>query len=157
MAIKITPLALLAALWMCLALVGGCAPQTAASIPPEATPTPGPQSSTTISSSPGQPSGALEGILVKFGSYTQGEEDWALFYDQTQIGLFTLSPEVTVIGGPLKEGQQVAVTCEGARAIYPGSLEGVSSVEVLGELSPEEWEETSATVDSLLQSLEQAP
>lgn len=155
MAKKITPLALLAALWMCLALVGGCAPQTAASIPPEATPTPGPQSSTTISSSPEQPSGALEGILVEFGSYTQGEEKWAVLHDQDQITLLTVTPEISVTGGPLKEGQRVAVTCQEILTIYPSLFYQVSAVEVLGETSSEEWENALATVEKQENSLKE--
>ena len=76
-----------------------------------------------------------------------------MLYDQYQITLLEVTPEIEVVGGPLKEGQRVAVTCLAVLETYPSIFSQVSKVEVLGELSPEEWEEASAKVDEIEQDL----
>ena len=168
------PLAILiTTLWGGLTLLGGCTPQgentTSTEAPSsqpvsgqtastQATPTPDPQSAMAPASlPPGQDQDtpwAQEGILVEFGNYTEGEEKWAVLHDQDQITLLTVTPEIEVVGGPLKEGQRVAVTCRGILTIYPSLFYQVSAVEVLGELSPEEWDKACSTVEALENSLQ---
>ncbi|MGI6254152.1 MAG: hypothetical protein ACOYJZ_00835 [Acutalibacter sp.] len=164
---------LLTTLWTCLTLLGGCAPQVgdttsteAPSSQPvsgqtastQATPTPGPQSAANPASLPPDQDldvpWAQEGILVKLTGYTDGENEWAVLHDQDQITLLTVTPEIEVVGGPLKEGQRVAVTCQEILTIYPSLFYQVSAVEVLGELSPEEWDQVCSTVEEQENSLQ---
>lgn len=148
---------LLTALWGCLAFLGGCAPQAGGAASTQVTPTPGPQPAVDPASLPsGQDLDVpwtQEGILVELAGYTDEEDGWAMLYDQYQITLLEVTPEIEVVGGPLKEGQRVAVTCLAVLETYPSIFSQVSKVEVLGELSPEEWEEAPAKVDEIEQDL----
>ncbi|CCX37531.1 unknown [Clostridium sp. CAG:1013] len=148
---------LLTALWGCLILLGGCTPQTGN---PASTPTPGPsQSHDTSSFLPEDQdlngSWEQEGVLVELAGYTDGEDEWAVLHGQSELTLLTVTPEIQVVGGPLEEGQRVAVTCLEILETYPSSFYQASKVEVLEPLTSEEWEEASATVKEAEESLEE--
>ena len=106
---------------------------------------------------PQAPEGAaLEGVLLKLGSYTEGENDWALVRPEGEgdvVTLFSLPEEATVQGGPLEEGQSVEVICQSVRAISPAMMENVSYVEVVGDASAQELEEARQAVQDFLDSL----
>lgn len=147
---------LLTALWGCLILLGGCTPQTGN---PTSTPTPGPSQSQDASSFLSEDqdldgSWQQEGVLVELAGYTDGEDEWAVLHGQSELTLLTVTPEIQVVGGPLEEGQRVAVTCLEILETYPSSFYQASKVEVLETLAPEEWEETLKTVEELERSLE---
>lgn len=147
---------LLTALWGCLILLGGCTPQTGN---PASTPTPGSSQSQDASSSLPEDqdlndSWEQEGVLVELAGYTDEEDEWAVLHGQSELTLLTVTPEIQVVGGPLKEGQRVAVTCLEILETYPSSFYQASKVEVLETLAPEEWEETLKTVEELERSLE---
>ena len=107
--------------------------------------------------SPQAPEGAaLEGVLLKLGSYTEGENDWALVRPEGEgdvVTLFSLPEEATVQGGPLEEGQSVDVICQSVRAIFPAMMENVSYVEVVGDASAQELKEARQAVQDFLDSL----
>ena len=107
--------------------------------------------------SPQAPEGAaLEGVLLKLGSYTEGENDWALVRPEgggDVVTLFSLPEEATVQGGPLEEGQSVEVICQSVRAIFPAMMENVSYVEVVGDASAQELKEARQAVQDFLDSL----
>ncbi len=107
--------------------------------------------------SPQAPEGAaLEGVLLKLGSYTEGENDWALVRPEGEgdvVTLFSLPEEATVQGGPLEEGQSVEVICQSVRAIFPAMMENVSYVEVVGDASAQELKEARQAVQDFLDSL----
>ena len=107
--------------------------------------------------SPQAPEGAaLEGVLLKLGSYTEGENDWALVRPEGEgdvVTLFSLPEEATVKGGPLEEGQSVEVICQSVRAIFPAMMENVSYVEVVGDASAQELKEARQAVQDFLDSL----
>ena len=107
--------------------------------------------------SPQAPEGAaLEGVLLKLGSYTEGENDWALVRPEGEgdvVTLFSLPEEATVQGGPLEEGQSVEVICQSVRAISPAMMENVSYVEVVGDASAQELKEARQAVQDFLGSL----
>lgn len=107
--------------------------------------------------SPQAPEGAaLEGVLLKLGSYTEGENDWALVRPEGEgdvVTLFSLPEEATVQGGPLEEGQSVEVICQSVRAISPAMMENVSYVEVVGDASAQELKEARQAVQDFLDSL----
>lgn len=147
---------LLTALWGCLILLGGCTPQTGNAT---STPTPGPSQSQDASSFLSEDqdldgSWEQEGVLVELAGYTDGEDEWAVLHGQSELTLLTVTPEIQVVGGPLEEGQRVAVTCLEILETYPSSFYQASKVEVLETLAPEEWEETLKTVEELERSLE---
>ena len=140
----------------CFILLGGCTPQTGN---PASTPTPGPSQSQDASSSLPEDqdldgSWEQEGVLVELSGYTDGEDEWAVLHGQSELTLLTVTPEIQVVGGPLEEGQRVAVTCLEILETYPSSFYQASKVEVLETLAPEEWEETLKTVEELERSLE---
>lgn len=146
---------LLTALWGCLILLGGCTPQTGN---PTSTPTPEPSQSQDASSSLPEDqdldgSWEQEGVLVELAGYTDGEDEWAVLHGQSELTLLTVTPEIQVVGGPLEEGQRVAVTCLEILETYPSSFYQASKVEVLEPLTSEEWEEASAKVKEAEESL----
>lgn len=139
-----------------LILLGGCTPQTGNS-----TPTPGAQQSDdTASSLPEdqdlEASWEQEGVLVELAGYTDGEDEWAVLHGQRELTLLTVTPEIQVVGGPLKEGQRVAVTCREILETYPSTFYQASQVEVLETLSQEEWEDVSAKVEEAEKSLQKS-
>jgi hypothetical protein len=146
---------LLTALWGYLILLGGCTPQTGN---PASTPTPGSSQSQDASSSLPEDqdlndSWEQEGVLVELAGYTDGEDEWAVLHGQSELTLLTVAPEIQVVGGPLEEGQRVAVTCLEILETYPSSFYQASKVEVLEPLTSEEWEEASAKVKEAEESL----
>ena len=103
-----------------------------------------------------QEGSALEGVLLNLGSYTEGENDWALVRPEgggDVVTLFSLPEEATVKGGPLEEGQSVEVICQSVRAISPAMMENVSYVEVVGDASAQELKEARQAVQDFLGSL----
>ena len=92
--------------------------------------------------------------MVELSGYTDGEDEWAVLHGQSELTLLTVTPEIQVVGGPLEEGQRVAVTCLEILETYPSSFYQASKVEVLETLAPEEWQETLKTVEELERSLE---
>ena len=99
---------------------------------------------------------AVEGVLLKLGGYTHGENQWALYRAEESADsllLFSLPEEVPTEGGPLEEGQQVQVTCRSVQEIAPPILEEVSQVKVLGKASQEELETAQAKAAKYVENL----